>query len=619
MKQLTNKFINDNQDKLLVHNFRLSILGALVIILSFLLILRMGYLQFSQFTRYATLSLKNQMSIIPIPPSRGIIYDRNGVVLADNIPIYIIEIIPEKVKDLDDTLKKIQNILPSISDDDIEKFYQNKKQYRAYDPVPLKLKLTLEEVSKFVTEQYRFHGVNVKAISIRNYPLKDTAAHLLGYVGRINIEELKRVDPQNYRATNYIGKSGIEKFYEKRLHGTIGYQQVETNAYGRNIRTINKQPSIPGAKLFLTIDARLQQEAHEAFNGTRGAAVLINVKNGEVMLMASSPSFDPNLFVNGISNENYKMLSNEIDRPLYNRAVRGLYPPASTIKPYVALAGLDKNIITPSTVVYDPGWYRLPNVRRAYRCWRRTGHGVTNVKRAITVSCDTFFYQLGNKMGIATIENMLSQFGFGQLTHIDLHEEAQGLVPNPYWKRQSKATPWYPGDTLITSIGQGFMLATPLQLANAVSAMSQHGRRYRPHLLLATQKNNKIIKHKLIEEYPVKLNDPNNWSVITEAMQMVITQAEGTGGKFGRDAQYTVAGKTGTAQVFTLSQQDNKNHHLDLPAKLRDNTLFIAFAPVENPEVALAVLVENNDTASYVARHILDSYFKYYQSYKNDK
>lgn len=614
MKQLTNRHLSNIQDKSVVHNFRLSIMVALVIILSFLLILRMAYLQFSQFTRYATLSLKNQMSIVPISPSRGIIYDRNGVVLAENIPIYVIEIIPERVKNLDETIKKIQEILPSISDDDIEKFYLNKKQNRAYNPIPLKLKLTLEEVSRFVTEQYRFPGVNVKAVSIRNYPLKETAAHILGYVGRINIDELKQVDPQNYRATNYIGKSGIEKFYEKILHGDVGYQQIETNAYGRNIRTINKQPSIPGSKLYLTIDARLQQEAHEALMGYRGAAVLINVTNGEILAMASSPSFDPNLFVNGISSKDYKLLSDEIDRPLYNRAVRGLYPPASTIKPFIGLAGLDRKIITPSTIVYDPGWYRLPNVKRPYRCWRHGGHGVINVKRAITVSCDTFFYQLGNKMGISAIENMLSQFGFGQLTHIDLNEEAQGVIPNPYWKRQRKGMPWYPGDTIITSIGQGFMLASPLQIANATAAMSQYGRRYRPHLLLATQKNNKTIKHKVIEEYPVKLNDENNWSVITDAMQMVITKAEGTGGKFGRDTKYSVAGKTGTAQVFTLNHQDNKNHYVNIPAKLRDNTLFIAFAPVENPQVALAVLVENNDTASYVARHILDSYFKYYPS-----
>ena len=336
MKQLTNKFTSSNQEKRLVHNFRLSIMIAFVIILSFLLILRLAYLQFSQFTRYATLSLKNQMSILPIAPSRGIIFDRNGVILAENIPIYIIEIIPERVKNLKNTLNQIQEILPSITAEDIEKFYLNKKQNRAYTPIPLKIKLTLEEVSRFVTEQYKFPGVNVRAMSMRHYPFKEVTAHFLGYVGRINLEELKQLNTQNYRATNYVGKAGIEKYYEKKLHGTIGYQQVETNVYGRTVRTLNKQPAIPGEKLYLTIDTRIQKDAYDALQGLRGAAVLIDVNNGEILSLTSSPSYDPNLFVNGISSEDYKLLSDELDRPLYNRAVRGLYPPASTIKPFIA-------------------------------------------------------------------------------------------------------------------------------------------------------------------------------------------------------------------------------------------------------------------------------------------
>ena len=587
-------------------------MAAILIILSLILVLRMAYLQFSQFKRYATLSLKNQMSIVPIAPPRGLIYDRNGVVLANNIPIYILEIIPERVKNLADTIQKIQTILPSISQEDVDKFYQNKKQIHKYDPVPLKIKLTLEEVSTFVTEQYRLPGVNVKAISMRNYPLKDTTAHLLGYVGRINADELTNLDQQNYRGTNFIGKSGIEKFYEKKLHGNVGYAQIETNVNGRNIRTINKQPPKPGTKLYLTIDSRLQEDTSKALQGFRGAVALMDVNNGEILSLASAPSFDPNLFVNGISTNDYKLLSNEIDRPLYNRAVRGLYPPASTIKPFIALAGLDKKFIDVNTYVYDPGWYKLSNFKRSYRCWRHAGHGIISVKRAIAVSCDTFFYQLGNKMGISIIDDMLNQFGFGQLSHIDLCEEAQGIIPNPYWKKQKKSTPWYPGDTLITSIGQGFMLATPLQLASATAAISQNGHRYRPHLLLASENNKHIKKHTVIEEYPIKLNDETNWSIVKDAMHMVITKQEGTGRRFGRDTKYSVAAKTGTAQVFTLSQQDSKSHYANLPVRLRDHSLFIAFAPVDNPKVALAVLVENDEGAPLVARKVLDSYFKYY-------
>lgn len=595
-----------------IHYFRLSILAALLIILSLLLILRMGYLQFSQYKRYATLSLKNQMSIIPIAPSRGIIYDKNGVILADNIPVYVLEIIPERVKDLKQTLHQLKILLPSINDADIENFNRAKQQHHAYDPIPFKLKLTQEEVAIFASNQYQFPGVSIKALFMRYYPLGEVTAHLLGYVGRINTQELRQVDPINYRATNFIGKSGIEKFYENDLHGQVGYQQIETDVSGRTLRIISKQAPISGAKLYLTIDTRLQQVAYEALQGKRGAAVLMNVHSGDILAMASSPSFNPNLFVNGISNADYAALSNKTDRPLYNRAVRGLYPPASTIKPFIALAGLDKGFIQQSTSIYDPGWYRLPNVKHAYRCWRHTGHGVLNVKRAITVSCDTFFYQLSNKMGISAMEDMLTQFGFGQFTHVDLNEEAPGLIPGPSWKRQAKNLPWYPGDTLITSIGQGFMLASPLQLANATASLSQQGRRYRPHIMSnMIYDQNKIISYKTVEEYPIHLKNRENWSIIIDAMHSVITNNEGTGYRFGRDAPYSVAGKTGTAQVFSLSQDDKKKY-LNIPAALRDHSLFIAFAPVENPQVAIATLVENDTTASQVARTILNAYFNLY-------
>lgn len=619
MKQITNNK-KYKKNKTSNHNFRLLMMAALLIILSFSLVLRMAYLQFSQFKRYATLSLKNQMSIIPIPPPRGLIYDRNGVALAENIPIYILEITPERVKNLHLTLKKLQKLLPSITDEDIDKFFISQKQNHAYDPIPLKLKLTIEEVATFINDQYLFPGVSVKAISIRNYPFGEDVAHLLGYVGRINTDELKNLDNQSYRATNFIGKSGIEKFYEDILHGSIGYQQVETNVNGRTVRIINKQPPVPGAKIYLSIDIRLQKTASTALKGMRGSAVLLKVNNGEVLSLVSSPSFDPNIFINGISNADYKMLSNETDRPLFNRAIRGLYPPASTIKPIIALVGLDKNFIDVNTNIYDPGWYKLSNFKRSFRCWKRIGHGVTNVKKAIFVSCDTFFYQLGNKMGIGVIEDTFNHFGFGQLTHIDLGEESSGLVPNPYWKKQRKGASWYPGDTLITAIGQGFTLVTPLQLANATAAISQHGRIFRPHLLHKTiYDNNRVVKFNPIEEYPIKLHNEENWAIITDAMRMVISRNDGTGKRFGRNTKYSVAAKTGTAQVFTLSQQDNKTNNSSIPLKLRDHSLFIAFAPVENPQVALAVLVENNENAPLVARQILDKYFELYSTDNNDK
>ena len=594
-----------------LHHFRLSLLTAFLIILSLILVLRLAYLQFSQFTRYATLSLKNQMSILPIAPPRGVILDKNGVILADNIPVYVLEIVPERVKNLADTLQKLKDLLPSITDDDIENFNRARRQNHAYVPIPFKLKLNQEEVAIFASNQYQFPGVSIKARLMRFYPLGETAAHLLGYVGRINEQELKQFDNANYRATNFIGKSGVEKYYEDILHGQVGYQQVETDVSGRTLRILSKQPPMSGEKIYLTIDSRLQQAAYLAMKDKRGAVVAINTKNGNILAMVSSPSYDPNVFVNGINNKDYQRLANSPDRPLYNRAVRGLYPPASTIKPFIAIAGLEKGTITADTKIYDPGWYKLPNVSHAYRDWKRTGHGIVNLKRAITVSCDPYFYQLGNKIGISAIEDMLMQFGFGQFTHVDLLEEAPGLVPSPNWKTRAKGVHWYPGDTLITSIGQGFMLASPLQLANATASLSQHGRRFRPHLLDKTVKDHGgTHPFKPIEEYPVQLKDNDYWTIVSDAMQAVISSSEGTAGsRFGRNTPYTVAAKTGTAQVFSGDQYEKKQYS-DIPEALRNHTLFISFAPVEDPEIAIAILVENDNTAVGIARKVMDAYFE---------
>lgn len=589
--------------------FRLILLAAMLIILSVILLLRLGYLQFSQYQRYATLSLKNQMSILPISPTRGVIVDRNGVMLAENIPVYALEITPERVKDLPSTLKKLQTLIPSVNEDDIKSFEHARQASRSYTSIPLKLKLTQEEVAIFASNQYQFPGVSIKARLMRHYPFGESMAHVLGYVGRINIQELKQVDNTNYRATNFIGKSGIEKYYEDLLHGQVGYQQIETDVSGRTVRVISKQAPIAGEKIFLTLDARLQTAAYEALAGKRGAVVVMNTKKGDVLALVSSPGFDSNLFVTGITNQEYQQLATAADKPLYNRAVRGLYPPASTIKPFIAIAGLEKGAIQSETRLYDPGWYRLPGVSHQYRDWKRTGHGIINLKRALTVSCDTYFYQLGNKLGISAIEDTLMQFGFGQLTHIDLLEEAPGIVPGPGWKKRSKNTPWYPGDTLITAIGQGFLLASPLQLANATASLSQHGRRYRPHLFAKSVKEpSQTMHYKPLEEYPIQLKNTLAWDLVTEGMQQVIKSKEGTGYRFGSDSPYSVAGKTGTAQVFSGSQYEKKRY-TDIPEYLRDHSLFIAFAPVEHPEIAVAVLVEHDFVASVVARKVMDAYF----------
>lgn len=592
-----------------LHHLRLNILVTLVIICSLFLVLRLAYLQFSQYKRFATLSLQNQMSITPIAPTRGIIVDRNNVVLAENIPTYALEIVPEHVENIQSTLQQLKQLLPSITDDDIEHFHRTRKQTRRYLPVPFKLKLNEEEVAIFATHKYAFPGVSIHAQLMRSYPLGDVASHLLGYVGRINADEQKQIESTNYRATHFIGKTGIERFYEYKLHGRVGYQHVETDVSGRTVRVLSKQAPVSGAKLQLTIDARLQTRAHQALKGKEGAVAVIDVRDGSILAMVSVPSYDPNLFVHGITHKAYEKLVNAPEKPLYNRAIRGLYPPASTIKPFIALAGLEKEVITEDTKIFDPGWYRLPGVSHTYRDWKRGGHGSMHLKRAITVSCDTYFYHLGNKLGISAMEDMLVRFGFGQLTHVDLKEEIPGLVPNPQWKRQTRGVSWYTGDTLITAIGQGSMLATPLQLANATASLSQRGRRFRPHLLQQWTDDQKKPKSFIpLEEYPIYLKDDKSWDLITDAMQSVIKSREGTGYRFGRKTDYSVAAKTGTSQVIAMSQ-DEKKRFQSVSAAFRDHSLFIAFAPVEKPEIAIAVLVEHDPTASNIARQIMDAYF----------
>lgn len=593
--------------------FRLNLLIALLFILSFVLVLRLAYLQISQFKRYQTLSLKNQMSIIPIAPPRGVILDRNGVLLAENVPVYVLEITPERVKDMKKTLAKLQKLLPSISNEDVEAFYKVKSQNRSFMPIPIKLKLNQEEVAIFVSNQYHFPGVNIKARLMRHYPLGEITAHALGYVGRINIDELKRVDPTNYRATNFIGKSGIEKYYEDILHGKVGYQMAETDVSGRTLRVMNKINPHSGAKLYLSLDVRLQEAAYNALKGKRGAVVVIDSHNGEILAMVSSPSFDPNIFVGGVSKADYKILSNALQRPLFNRAVRGVYPPASTIKPFVGLAGLDKGFVTTDTEIWDYGKYKLPMASHIYRDWKKTGHGVINFKRAITVSCDIYFYQLGYRMGISNIASMLLEFGLGKLTQVDLNEEANGVIPDANWKRKSKGVSWYPGDTVISSIGQGFMLATPLQMANATAALSQHGKRFRPHLLVKTvnSDNDETEVYIPYKEKTIKLNDKAHWEIVKDAMHNVLTSNEGTGYRFGRNPPYPVGGKTGTAQVYS-GRQYEKARYEDIPEHLRDNSLFIAFSPVDHPNIAMAVVVENDVLASTVARQVLDTYYKLY-------
>lgn len=601
---------NSKKEKYLLSS-RLIVIFVAVTGLSLMLISRLIYLQIYEYNRYTTLSKKNQLNVIPIPPSRGIIYDRRGVILAENIPVYSLELVPERIKNISKTLIKLKKLLPSLTNEDIKNFYKTMRHNRSFDSLPLKLKLNQEEVALFAVNLYRFPGVNIKARLMRHYPLKEIMAHILGFVGRINKNELNKVNVINYRATNFIGKVGIEKYYENILHGQVGYEQIETDASGRTIRVLYKVVPYSGKKIYLTIDSRLQRIAYDALLDHRGAIVVINPNNGDILAMVSMPSYDPNQFVQGMNDTDYLSLSTSKSQPLYNRAIRGQYPPASTIKPFVALGALEQGIIRENDKIYDPGWYKLPNSKHPYRDWNRHGHGVIDMKRAITVSCDTYFYHLAHLLGIRRIQESLSHFGFGELTHIDMGEELAGLLPSQEWKRKIKKLPWYPGDTLISGIGQGFMLATPLQLAKATASLALKGKPVRPHLLLKTMdtENNNIEYFSSTLQQAISLPSLYHWNIIANAMQNVILSKEGTGFRFGRDPTYTIAGKTGTAQLFSL-KQDNTRDSSNIPEVLRDHSSFIAFAPVESPQIAVAVLVENDYIASNIARKVIDAYFE---------
>jgi penicillin-binding protein 2 len=590
---------------------RCTAMLIIMLILVALLILRLGILQLTEHDLYTTLSKKNWLGLEPLEPTRGLIYDRNGVLLAENIPVLSLDIVPYKVNNLQQTLTNIAKIVP-ITDTDIFQFKRELKQHRGFDEIPLKYHLSEKDVARFAENQYHFPGVYIKAHLMRHYPLGAAFSHVLGYVARINSDDLKDIDATNYAASNYIGKLGIEKYYEDELHGTAGYEQAENDASGQPVRILNQINPVPGKNLYLTLDSQLQIAAENAMKGLRGAVIVIKPNTGEVLALVSEPEYDPNLFVEGISSRDFQQLQTSTDRPLYNRALRGLYPFASTIKPFLALEGLDSGVVSPDFTIFDPGWYQLPNSEHVFRDWRHHGHGTVNVSRAITVSCDTYFYDLAHKMGIKRINNMLHQFGFGELTGIDMGEELSGLLASPEWKRQIKQLPWYEGDTINAGIGQGFMQTTPLQLAVGIASIANRGQRFSPHLLLSEQEPGKPAEIQTPNQLkPIVLHDPEFWDVVINAMQKVFTSPEGTGGlHFGKNTSYTVAGKSGTAQLYTQTGHSAENDpQLYLPERLRDHSLFILYAPAEKPQIALAVIVENSKMAGSVARKILDYYF----------
>jgi penicillin-binding protein 2 len=588
-----------------------ALIGMVIMVL--LLIIRLAYLQLSEHTLYTTLSQKNSLDLIPAEPTRGLIYDRNGILLAENIPVFSLDVIPYKAGNLPKTLSEIAKIIP-LNDTDIMQFQKQLKQHRRFDEIPLKMRLSEAEVAKFSEHAYHFPGFIIKARLIRHYPFEASLSHVLGYVARINIDELDEIDPTNYSATNYIGKLGVEKFYEDELHGTVGYEQVENDASGEPVRVLNQINPIPGKNLYLTLDSRLQIAVEKALEGQRGAVVAIQPATGQVLAMVSQPGYDPNLFVAGISSQDFKALQSSPDRPLYDRALRGLYPLASTIKPYIALEGLESGVATPSFTLFDPGWFQLKNSMHIFHDMKHHGHGMVNLNRAIICSCDTYFFDLAYKLGIQRIDHVLKEFGFGDATGIDLDDELPGVVASPAWKRQIKGVSWYEGDTINSGIGQGYMQATPLQLASGIATIATRGKRYTPYLLLGSQQPGKtFLPQKPVLAKKVDIINTGMWNIIINAMTGVTTSQEGTAYRLLGHTTYTIAAKTGTAQVYSFSKkhydtESGQENQDKLPEKLRDHHLLIAFAPVENPQIAVAVVVENSNQATAVARAVLDYY-----------
>ena len=591
---------------------RLVLSAALIVLMLGLVIGRLYVLQVVEYDHYVTLSDSNRIRIKALPPARGLIYDRHGLVMADNLPAYRLEIVREQVGDLDSTLERLRQYV-EYDEQDLKRFRQASSRRRPFESVPLRLNLDDEEVARLAVNLHDFEGVEINARLTRNYPQGRHAVHALGYVSRIDERDLAEVDEVNYAGTTHIGKLGVEKYYENELHGKVGLQQVEVNANGRTLRVLSETPPLQGNNLYLTIDSRLQRVAEEAFGDMTGAVVAIDPNNGEILALVSMPTFDPNLFVNGISYRNYNALRDSPDRPLFNRALSGQYPPGSTTKPFFGLAALESGSALAAQKTFCPGYYQLPDEPRKYRDWKKQGHGRMNLHDAITQSCDVYFYDLAYRLGIDRMSEFMRQFGFGQKTGVDSTGERSGLMPSREWKRGSEGMPWFPGETLITGIGQGALLVTPLQLANSTASLSQKGKRFRPHLVKSVEKipsyDRVEITSSVAGNYEVR--NPVNWQHVHNAMISVVHGLRGTAQRISGGLKYQVAGKTGTAQVFEVAQDEEYDEE-KVHEKLRDHALFVSYAPADAPRIAIAVIVENgghgSSVAAPIARRIMDAY-----------
>ncbi len=607
--------LKDENNEKRIFALRSIVASFFILSLTSALLFRLYQLQVVDYQHYRTLSDKNRMQLQSMPPNRGLIFDRNGQILADNQPIFSVSIIPEYVSDIDDMIAKLSALI-DIPESQVERFKKRlKRSRRPYQPIPLKSKLNDQEIAMIEVRRHELKGVEVQAELARYYPLGALTSHSLGYVGRINEKDLTRLDEQNYSGTNYIGKLGLERFYEDELHGTVGFQTVETNASNRVLRVLDKINPVPGHNLILYLDANLQQKAEELLGDRRGAIVAIDPQTGGLLAVASTPSFDPNAFVTGIDYKSYGELRDSLDLPLFNRALRGQYPPGSTIKPIIALAGLETKSATTHFTIWDNGWYQLENDERIYRDWKRQGHGRVNLNDAIVESCDTYFYGLGFKMGIDNMSKYLSYFGFGVNPALDISEARDGILPSREWKRAVKGRAWYPGDSLNFAIGQGYFLTTPLQLASATAMLANRGHWVAPRFVSSMQSSNgDLLPNPMKRDVNVEPYTPRkqeNMDFIINSMVEVMHGARGTARSSGRNAEYKMAGKTGTAQVVGIKQGEKYDADA-LKERHRDHALFVGFAPVNDPKIALAVIVENGggggSTAAPIARALFDEW-----------
>jgi penicillin-binding protein 2 len=592
--------------------FASRVVAASLIVLTLLglLVTRFYYLQVVHHSDYVTQSDANRIRVQPVPPTRGLIYDRNGVLLADNRPIFTLSIVRERAQNLTQTLATLRELIGISADEESEFRKALAQRRRPFEAVPLKYRLTDEEIARIAVNEYRLQGVEMGAQLVRHYPFHELFGHVIGYTARINEQELKGFDPetyQRYSGTHSIGKVGLERSYESILLGEVGDEHIEANAHGRVLRVLEQSPPTPGEDLHLFIDTELQRVAFEALAGRRGSVVAIDVATGGVLAMASAPSYDPNLFVTGISFADYKYLRESHNLPLFNRSIQGQYPPGSTVKPLMGLAGLQTNTVTANTTVRDPGFYRLPNDSRKYREWKKWGHGnAVDLREAIAESCDIYFYDLGHRMGIDLMHEYGVQFGLGSRTGIDMPGERPGIWPSRQWKRQDRRLPWFPGDNLNTSIGQGYVLATPLQLAVMTATIATRGEQLKPRLV--AQVGDTPTQREVVHQVNIA---PQHWDYVFNAMRDVVHGPHGTARVIAKDLAYDIAGKTGTAQVVGIAQGEEYNAE-ELEERHRDHALFVAFAPVKNPKIAVAVMVENGEhgssTAGPVAHAVLDAY-----------